>query len=344
MHLCTNPSFHAPFHAPTPAISPKMSPHHLCCKCKAEPSTVDIKFALYCRSCFLEACFSKYRTALSKITASSAKCLVFVPDTDAGRLLLHFTQLPRILEPRRQNVLECEVAVMQAEAAEAVKASYPNVLAVHLLSDATVESDAKSDDTATTTAAKSDDNTTANTANTTTTTANTTTITLLHSLIKLAKERNLTALLLPQTSTATAASILASVCKGRGEWIRWDGAAMKECDGIRVGSPLRDISEREVQLYTAQLCGQYLFGPGRSGEDGRCRVPETIDELAQAFLGRLDEENPGTANVVLRTIDKIDSVASVFSPATGGQACKGCFVPAGVDYCYSCARERELNK
>ncbi len=260
---------------------------------------MDIKFALYCVGCFLEACYSKYRTGLSKCSVPGGGCLIYVTDDEAGRMLVHFSQLPRILEPRRQNCTEFEVAVSSPKLREEIKSAYEHIKEVHLVSEGAG----------------------------------------LKELLAVANSRSLQNLLLPLTSTATAASILAGVCKGRGEWIRWDGAVQKECEGVQVGNPLRDISDREVQLYCAQLRGQYLFNTALStgaGDSTQVKQPKTIDELTKAFMSRLDQENPGTANVVLRTIDKIDSVRLNHQHLKHQKPCQGCLVPAGTDYCYSC--------
>ena len=216
-------------------------------------------------------------------------------DDEASRLLLHFSQLPRILEPRRQNWTDFEVITPSAQLAEEIKSTYPLIGAVHLSEDVS-----------------------------------------LPALLAVAKERSLPNLLLPETSTATAAHILASVCKGRGEWIRWDGAIKRDCEGVVVGSPLRDISEREVELYGKEMSGQYLFSASVKEED--TEVPTNIDALTAAFLSRLDQENPGTANVVLRTVDKIESVR-LGEQELKRQPCRRCLVPAGVELCYSCQKD-----
>ncbi len=168
-----------------------------CCKCKTELATVDIKFAFYCASCFLDSCFSKYRAGLSKCT-TPGPCLIYARNDLASRLLIHFSQLPRILEPRRLNCTDFEVITDCPELAAEVKEIYhPLLTAVHICKGQLS----------------------------------------LTELLNVAKDRNCLNLLLPETSTSTAASVLASVCKGRGQWIRWDGAIWRECDGIRVGTP-----------------------------------------------------------------------------------------------------------
>ena len=44
----------------------------LCVKCKKEPACIDIKFALYCSPCFLEATYHKYRALLGRCRETAA--------------------------------------------------------------------------------------------------------------------------------------------------------------------------------------------------------------------------------------------------------------------------------
>ncbi len=97
------------------------------------------------------------------------------------------------------------------------------------------------------------------------------------------------------------------------------------------------MSDREVQLYCRQEGGKFIF-PSEAAFSQEL-VPKTIDELTRAFLSRLDQENPGTANVVLRTIDKIDSVQLDEEKLKQQVSCKRCLLPAGKEMCYSCSKD-----
>ncbi len=115
----------------------------------------------------------------------------------------------------------------------------------------------------------------------------------------------------------------------------WDASAVREYpQGIRVIRPLREISDREVGLYCTLMAGQYLF-PCESPSKEES-IAKSIAELTGSFLAKLDEENPGTANVVLRTITKVEKPTW---SALG--RCSVCLAPSASEACYSCTRNRQ---
>ena len=326
----------------------------LCVKCKKVEATIDIKFALYCSPCFLEATYHKYRALLGRCrdtisavpSSSSSKALILLPrnflDTPAvaraSRLLIHFSQLPAIQEPARKNLVDYDVAVPISVTStdedrgrildfiEMIKKEYPLLSKVHLIliengqiipfeSFKISESQMKCD---------LDMSGLSNTLK-----EDLLNLKLLHIQLKLMSSLSIDRALCPDTSTSLASHILTCTCKGRGKFLPWDSALCRSFPGGKsLQRPLKEISDKEVELY----CHESNFKVCCT----QSQPPMSIDQLTVNFLSNLETENPGTANVVIRTSSKVTTVDS-----EADVTCPICFAP-NEGICESCSPLKEF--
>lgn len=338
-----------------------MPPSSLCVKCKKVEATIDIKFALYCSPCFLEATYHKYRVLLGRcrdtISAASSsytnpnpdnsKALILLPrnflDTPAvaraTRLLIHFSQLPAIQEPARKNLVDYDVAVPISvtstdedrgrilEFIEMIKKEYPLLCKVHLiiietgqiipfesLSESQMNCDLDMSGLSNT--LKED----------------LLNLKLLHIQLKLMSSLSIDRALCPDTSTSLASHILTCTCKGRGKFLPWDSALCRSFpSGKSLQRPLKEISDKEIELYCHESNFKIHFT--------QSQPPMSIDQLTVNFLSNLETENPGTANVVIRTSSKVTTTSTVDSE--NDLTCPICFAP-NEGICESCSPIKEF--
>lgn len=302
----------------------------LCVKCKTNPPSIDIKFALYCSPCFLEATYHKYRTLLARSRDDSvdrntpSNGLIILPRTFsssrqvclASRLLIHFSQLPGIQEPARKNLIHYQLAIPIEQHSQndsiddfvkTVKSEYPNLGQVHFLSLSGDEKSATNEDSLNSK--------------------------LLHLQLNLMDQLKIDRALCPDTSTALAAHILSCTCKGRGQFLPFDSALIRAYpDGKFISRPLKEISDREVELYCqeAKILSSLPLK--------LTNTPSNIDELTLKFITELESENPGTSNVVIRTSSKVTTSTSDLD---GSHRCEVCLVPLcenDPSICRSCCQ------
>ena len=325
----------------------------VCVKCKKEPSCIDIKFALYCSPCFLEATYHKYRTLLGKCRENSSGCgpstsqskgLILLPRNFLGspvlarasRVLIHFSQLPGIQEPSRKNLIDYELVVPISAASneadrkrindfiEMIRKEYPLISLVHVIvienEQVFLYEDLPAD-------LKSFDLDTCSLSNTLK--EDLLNLKLLHTQLKLMSSLSIDKAMTPESSTSLASYILTCTCKGRGKFIPWDSALIRAFPAdLVLTRPLKEISDKEIELY----CQESKF------EDFTARNNQiqpinsmSIDQLTVNFLSNLETENPGTANVVIRTSSKVTTKSS---PAES-QRCPICFAP-NENVCDAC--------
>lgn len=320
----------------------------LCVKCKKEEPCIDIKFALYCSPCFLEATFHKYRILLarSRENVHSPRGLILLPKNfldcpqvfRASRVLIHFSQLPSIHEPARKNLVTYDLGVpvygdyeKAKKFVEEIRAQYPLLGEVYAL-PITREQDCdikKFDEYCET---ETFDN--LNLSNTLK--EDLLNSKLLHIQLKLMKQIQVDKAMTPETSTALASHILTCTCKGRGKFLPWDSALSRSFPGnLFLSRPLKEISDREIELY----CQEANFP--NSSSDQQIKTPSisslSIDQLNVNFLSNLEGENPGTANVVIRTSSKVTTVTDLSTVDEDTIRCKICLAPNDTEICPSCS-------
>lgn len=320
----------------------------LCVKCKTAESSIDIKFALYCSPCFQEATYHKYRTMLARSRETSTqKALILLPRNlfdspqvyRACRLLLHFSQLPGIQEPARKNLVTYDLAVSVDSSADKVRlenfvrearGEYPNLGQVYVLA---LDGEFSTFDKWIT---ESADNIklpsflpVAGLSNTLK--EDLLNAKLLHAQLKLMSTLDISLALTPETSTALASYILTCTCKGRGKFLPWDSALLRSFpNGKFLCRPLKDISDKEVELY----CREVKFGEPVFESPTTNISALSIDQLTVNFLSNLENENPGTANVVIRTSSKV-TTSLAFE-----ERCQICLAP-NEGICAACEPLRE---
>lgn len=323
----------------------------LCVKCKKEPSCIDIKFALYCSPCFLEATYHKYRTLLGRCretahTVHSAKGLILLPInfldspvlSRASRVLIHFSQLPVIQEPARKNLVDYELAVpisVQSNDQERermkefivmIKREYPLLSKVHVIF---IESGQVIPPESLTCLMGRFESHDIDTSLSNTLKEDLLNLKLLHTQLKLMKSLSIDKAMTPETSTSLASYILTCTCKGRGKFLPWDSALIRSFpDGLFLTRPLKEISDKEIDLY----CQESQFG-GFSAHSAQSQSINSmsIDRLTVNFVSNLESENPGTANVVIRTSSKVTT-----TNVSKEETCPICFAP-NQSVCESCA-------
>ena len=342
----------------------------LCVKCKRVEPSIDIKFALYCSPCFQEATYHKYRTMLARSreqikneTPSPATLILFPKNflTDnrvyrASRALLHFTQLPGIQEPARKNLVHYNLALpvltkMERELDEfvqEVRQEYPLLGQIYIIlisegiSVTFEEFQKRFKCTATTVEAKDDvSHDVESLPISNTHKEDILNYKLLHSQLKLMSSLKIEKALTPETSTALASYILTCTCKGRGKFIPFDSGLVRSFPSENcqfqfqfLVRPLKDISDKEIELYFKEVnFNNSLILSLISSENGNGNVNNNIDHLTENFLSNLESENPGTANVVIRTSSKVTTGIT-----ESLKRCRICLAPNDEveEVCYSC--------
>lgn len=330
-----------------------MSLSSLCVKCKKEPACIDIKFALYCSPCFLEATYHKYRTLIGKCresmnsnSSSANKSLILLPRNflespvlaRACRVLIHFSQLAGIQEPARKNLIDYELAVPVSiengmeefmkikEFIEMIRLEYPLLVRIHLIyieSDIIIPYDSSLsfdqaqrinfDISGLSSTLKED----------------LFNMKLLHNQLKLMKSLSIDKAIIPDTSTFLASYILTCTCKGRGKFLSWDSGSIRSFpNDLVIIRPLKEISDKEIELYCKEINYENLSIQTRKEVSSSL----SIDQLTTNFLSNLESENPGTANVVIRTSSKV-TTAKTLNESNG--VCPICFAP-NENICESC--------
>lgn len=333
----------------------------LCVKCKKESACVDIKFALYCSPCFLEATYHKYRALLGRVRETTAngngpqaKGLILLPVnfldspvlSRASRVLIHFSQLPVIQEPARKNLVDYELAVpisvesreeergRMGEFIEMVKREYPLLSKVHVIlveSGQVIPSESLM--------SLSSQVLDGSSGLSNTLKEDLLNLKLLHAQLKLMKSLSIDKAMTPETSTSLASYILTCTCKGRGRFLPWDSALIRSFpDGLFLTRPLKEISDKEIELYCqeSQLITSSLSPCSTSQSQSINSM--SIDRLTVNFVSTLESENPGTANVVIRTSSKVTTTTTTL---TEGETCPICFAP-NQSVCESCAPLRSF--
>lgn len=340
----------------------------VCVKCKTEPPCIDIKFALYCSSCFQEATYHKYRTLLARSRESSpsadknsnSKGLILLPRNFlsspsvhlATRVLIHFSQLPGIQEPLRKNLISYDLAVPFEELKtenetgnenenyeiknfiKHLKEEYPNLGKIYALSlfKESIEEIKEFEqinnfnqfselDTSNISSTLREDVMNAK---------------LLHLQLKLMNQSGIDRAISTETSTALAAYILSCTCKGRGKFLPWDSALTRSFpQNLFIIRPLKEISDREVELYFQEtnLKSDYRNNNNINETVKTNTSALSIDQLTVNFLKNLETENPGTANVVIRTSSKVTTTTI---DSSNSSRCSICLAPNDGLFCTSC--------
>jgi hypothetical protein len=327
----------------------------LCVKCKKEEeSCIDIKFAIYCSPCFLEATYHKYRILLarSRENIHGTRGLILLPKNfldcpqvyRASRVLIHFSQLPSIQEPARKNLVTYNLGIPVSGDYEKVKkfiegisAEYPLLGDIYALSIDSNEIK-KFDDEFAIVESSNNLNQLSNTLKEDLLNAK-----LLHLQLKLMNQIQVDRAVTPETSTALASHILTCTCKGRGKFLPWDSALIRSFPGnLFLSRPLKEISDREIELY----CQETKF-LNLSSSDQQIKTQAissfSIDKLTVNFLTNLESENPGTANVVIRTSSKVRTTMTELSQVDEFSVrCKICLAPNDVQICSSCSPIKEF--
>lgn len=325
----------------------------LCVKCKKEESCIDIKFAIYCSPCFLEATYHKYRILLarSRENIHCTRGLILLPKNfldypslyRASRVLIHFSQLPSIQEPARKNLVTYDLGVpiygdceRVKKFVETIRTEYPLLGEVYALSIASNEIK-KFEDYSDTEAASDDFNRLSNTLKEDLLNSK-----LLHLQVELMNRIKVERAVTAETSTALASHILTCTCKGRGKFLPWDSALTRSFPGnLFINRPLKEISDREIELY----CQEANIPDDRSMDQSiktQTTCSLSIDQLTVNFLSNLESENPGTANVVIRTSSKVETVTDLVQVDESSVRCKICFAPNDVEICSSCSPIEEF--
>lgn len=329
----------------------------LCVKCKKEEPCIDIKFAIYCSPCFLEATYHKYRILLarSRENVHSPKGLILLPKNfldcpqvyRASRVLIHFSQLPSIQEPARKNLVAYDLGVpvfddyeKVKKFVESIRSEYPLLGDIYTLSIASNEIkkfEEYSNDV------ESFDNfeKLSNTLKEDVLNAK-----LLHLQLQLMNQIQVDRAITPETSTSLASHILTCTCKGRGKFLPWDSALTRSFPGnLFLSRPLKEISDREIELY----CQEAKFSDLQDHHQQQQQQVKTptisslsIDQLTVNFLSNLESENPGTANVVIRTSSKVTTVTDLSQVDESSVRCKICYAPNDVEVCTSCSPIKEF--
>ena len=297
----------------------------VCVKCKTNPPCIDIKFALYCSSCFQEATYHKYRTLLARSREdsprnSNSKGLILLPRNFlsspsvhlATRVLIHFSQLPGIQEPLRKNLISYNLAIPFEEIKnendenDEIKSLQTNFKKFSKLNTSNISSTLRED----VMNAK-----------------------LLHLQLKLMNQSGIDRAISPETSTALAAYILSCTCKGRGKFLPWDSALTRSFpENLFITRPLKEISDREIELYVQESNLKSDYRNVTINESNTSAL--SIDQLTVNFLTNLETENPGTANVVIRTSSKVTTTATFDS--SNSSRCSICLAPNDELFCSSC--------
>jgi cytoplasmic tRNA 2-thiolation protein 2 len=300
-------------------------------------------------------------------TAENAACLTF-----ASRLLLHFTQLPGIEEPQRRNLTQWQPVLPIACRrdirtvlclARALKTCYGDLERIYVLPLAVAVAVASVPIRCVYQAPGEDEDEdellrvlealpweqTAHPDASRTVQEDLARLLFRRLLLGLMAESRVSRCLLAESSTACAVAAIAAMSKGRGRAVPFQSGYVLEFPGeLQLLKPMRDISDREISLYvqtdaTLKDC---------STNSGCSSEPETrdtrdsigidsgtgIDGLTASFITGLENDFPGTASTVLRTIDKIHH------DNANGQRCRLCLEPmdGAVDQdaqlCEPCAR------
>ena len=341
----------------------------VCVKCKREdPSCIDIKFAIYCSPCFLEATYHKYRILLARsresLHCSPSRGLLLLPKDfltspqvyRASRVLIHFSQLPSIQEPARKNLVTYDLAVPVGEDfekvkmfVESVRAEYPLLGDIYTLSYASGEIK-KYHECSNSAGVKDNYEECSNSAITIDDLDNLSNTLkedlfnykLLHLQLKLMNQLQVDRSCTPETSTALASHILTCTCKGRGKFLPWDSALAQSFPGnLFFCRPLKEISDREIELYCQEANFTNLF-PSDHQTKTQAISSLSIDQLTVNFLNNLESENPGTANVVIRTSSKVTTVTDLSKVDENSVRCKICLAPNDLEICPSCSPIRDF--
>ena len=328
----------------------------VCVKCKTNPPCIDIKFALYCSTCFQEATYHKYRTLLARSREdsprnSNSKGLILLPRNFlsspsvhlATRVLIHFSQLPGIQEPLRKNLISYNLAIPFEEIKNEndendeiknfinyLKEEYPNLGKIYAL-PLFKESIGEIKEFEQTNFKKFSKLNTSNISSTLR--EDVMNAKLLHLQLKLMNQSGIDRAISPETSTALAAYILSCTCKGRGKFLPWDSALTRSFpENLFITRPLKEISDREIELYVQESNLKSDYRNVTINESNTSAL--SIDQLTVNFLTNLETENPGTANVVIRTSSKVTTTATFDS--SNSSRCSICLAPNDELFCSSC--------
>ena len=323
----------------------------LCVKCKKEESCIDIKFAIYCSPCFLEATYHKYRILLarSRENIHSTRGLILLPKNfldypqvfRASRVLIHFSQLPSIQEPARKNLITYDLGVpvhgdyeKVKKFVETIRVEYPllgEIYALPIASNEIKKFEEYSDTEASDNFIQLSNTLKEDLLNSK----------LLHLQVKLMNQIKVERAVTAETSTALASHILTCTCKGRGKFLPWDSALTRSFPGnLFISRPLKEISDREIELF----CQEANFPDLSSDQPIKTQTISSlsIDRLTINFLSNLESENPGTANVVIRTSSKVATVTDLVQVDESSVRCKICFAPNDLEICPSCSPIEEF--
>lgn len=347
-----------------------------CVKCKKVPEKcIDIKFAVYCSPCFQEATFHKYRSMLSHCShqinqkdqidhinqidqIDSSTSLILLPRNflsdrkvfQAGRLLIHFSQLPGILEPARKNLIKYHLAVVRNEKKDdflvsflkQIKTEYPKLGDIFILDPSKPDSDyhkfVEYNSISDISSENSSISVPENSLSESTLKEDYFNAIVLHASLRLMKGLSVSKALVPDTSTALAAYILCCTCKGRGRFLPWDSASIRDYPGgLYLVRPMKEISDREVELYCTEAATKLTDLMNIDDQKTTLTSSLSIDELTSNFTADLEAENPGTANVVIRTSAKVSTSTSINTKNDQNSRCRICFAPNDTNLCEPCS-------
>lgn len=253
----------------------------------------------------------------------------------ACKVLIRFALLPAVQEPARKNLVTYDLGVPESkgikEFIEDIRMEYQQ--SAYLRDIYILKSTGE--------AVKHEDYTESDNSDNTLELSNTLkedllNAKLLHDQLKLMSSLQVDKAMIPDTSTALASYIITCTCKGRGQFLPWDSALVRYYpNNLALCRPLKDISDREIELY----CQETSLSSSAVIQRANPLVSSlSIDQLTLNFLTNLETENPGTANVVIRTCSKVSTSCDQESDAR----CPICLAPntSGV-VCDSCAPIKE---
>lgn len=315
----------------------------VCVKCKKEAPCIDIKFALYCSPCFQEATYHKYRILQSRARdniplTAPATGLILLPlhflDSEpllrASKVLIRFSQLPAIQEPARKNLITYDLAVPECENLDLflqdLRREYPIPCYLRDIYILKLSGEAIKYDGSYETETHETYSELSNTLKEDLFNAK-----LLHAQLKLMSQLQVDKAIVPDTSTFLASYILTCTCKGRGQFLPWDSGLVRNYpNNLAIIRPLKEISDREIELY----CQETSLHPNTESQKNLPTSAMSIDQLTVNFLSNLETENPGTANVVIRTSSKVSTCCDQSSEFK----CPICFAPSSSNApCVSCS-------
>lgn len=245
-----------------------------CVKCKIEPASVNIRFAVYCDRCFAEQAHHKYRAQVGKTRPRSTRerIILALNSRQAEQslvLLLMACETPR--ESRHSDTFFC-ISFGEIEAVQQL--CHKNSIEHHTFELPKVSS----------TTAEQDLLTAYQT----------------HRTVEMAKRLRADKIYMPDTCNDLAADLFKLTVKGMGYAVPWEQQAIRSISGVGFVRPLREHHRTEVLEYLRVRGVRHNYES--SPYDANTK---SLNDLTEAFLLGLDRGFSATVSTVCKTAGKV---------------------------------------